>query len=40
MGTTAEKLDKLKSTKEAIKAAIIAKGQPVADGDTLSLIHI
>lgn len=36
MGTTAEKLDKLKSTKEAIKAAIIAKGQPVADGDTFA----
>ena len=36
MGTTAEKLDKLKSTKAAIKAAIIAKGQPVADGDTFA----
>lgn len=36
MGTTAEKLDKLKSTKADIKAAIIAKGQPVADGDTFA----
>ncbi len=36
MGTTAEKLDKIKSTKAAIKAAIIAKGQPVADGDTFA----
>ena len=36
MGTLAEKLQKLAETKAAIKAAIIGKGQPVADSDTFA----
>lgn len=36
MGTLAEKLQKLATTKAAIKAAIIGKGQTVADSDTFA----
>lgn len=36
MGTLAEKLQKLLDTKNAIKAAIIGKGQTVADSDTFA----
>lgn len=36
MGTLAEKLQKLAATKAAIKAAIIGKGQTVADSDTFA----
>ena len=36
MGTIAEKLQKLIDTKNAIKAAIIAKGQSIADTDTFA----
>lgn len=36
MGTIAEKLQKLIDTKNAIKAAIIAKGQELADSDTFA----
>lgn len=36
MGTLAEKLQKLAATKAAIKAAIIGKGQTVADFDTFA----
>lgn len=36
MGTIAEKLQKLLATKDAIKTAIISKGQPVADSDTFA----
>ena len=36
MTTTAEKLQLLINTKSAIKSAIIAKGQPVADNDTFA----
>ena len=36
MGTIADKLNKVLSTKEDIKAAIIEKGQTVADTDTFA----
>ncbi len=36
MGTIAEKLQKLLDTKNAIKAAIVAKGQTIADTDTFA----
>ena len=36
MGTISEKLQKLIDTKNAIKAAIIAKGQSIADTDTFA----
>ena len=36
MGTIADKLRRLLATKNAIKAAIIGKGQPVADADPFS----
>lgn len=36
MGTITEKLKKLADTKAAIKAAIIAKGQSIADSDTFA----
>lgn len=36
MGTIAEKLQKLLDTKDAIRAAIIAKGQTVSDSDTFA----
>ena len=36
MGTTADKLNKLKETKQAIKAAIVNKGVEVTDTDTFA----
>lgn len=36
MGTIADKLNKLLSTKNAIKASIIAKGQTISDADTFA----
>ena len=36
MGTIADKLNKLLSTKNAIKASIIAKGQTISDTDTFA----
>lgn len=36
MGTTADKLNKLKQTKQAIKAAIVNKGVEVTDTDTFA----
>lgn len=36
MGTVADKLNKLLSTKDAIRSAIVAKGQSVSDSDTFA----
>jgi len=36
MGTIADKLNKVAATKDDLKAALIEKGQPVADGDTFA----
>ena len=36
MGTIADKLNRTAATKEALKAALIEKGQPVADSDTFA----
>ena len=36
MGTTIDKLNKLSETKEAIKSAIISKGQSISDSDTFA----
>ena len=36
MGTTSEKLQKILTTKESIKSAIISKGVSVTDSDTFA----